>query len=183
MNSLVHELDEMRRTHIGYDNQEFNDKMKEMYAQSLRVPSNDFARLRNELMDAVRARPDADVYHVTYSLDLTPLFASKKENGPYKLWFFNQEGFVSGLTMELPLNERLFLAYLTTADPAIQELRVKLHVEFPGADIFHHLEVNNETRSVKLILLITCSLPPIEEEEEIIPTVTEMKTPSVWRSV
>lgn len=183
MNSFVRELDEMRRVHIGYDNQEFNDKMKELYEQSLRVPSNDFAGLRTELMEAVRTRPDVNEHSVTYSLDLSPLFASKKANGSYKLWFLNETGHLRGLTMDLPLNEELFLAYLTTADPMIQELRAKLHDEFPGADIFHHLEVNNETRSVQLILIMSYSLPPIGEEEKILRTVTDMTMPSVWRSV
>lgn len=183
MNSFVRELDEMRRAHVGYDNQEFNDKMKELYEQSLRVPSNDFAGMRSELMEAVRTRPDVNEHSVTYSLDLSPLFASKKANGPYKLWFLNEIGNLRGMTMDLPLNEELFLAYLTTADPVIQELRAKLHDEFPGADIFHHLDVNNETRGVQLILVMSYSLPPIGEEEKALQTVTDMTMPSVWRGV
>jgi hypothetical protein len=183
MNSFVRELDEMRRAHIGYDNQEFNDKMKEMYEQSLRVPSNAFESMRSELVEAVRKHPDVNEHSVTYSLDVSPLFASKKANEPYKLWFLNETGNLRGLTMDLPLNEELFLTYLITADPVIQELRAKLHDEFPGADIFHHLEVNDETRSVQLILVISYCLPPIGEEEKSLQTVTDMTMPSVWRGV
>ena len=183
MNSFAQELDQLRRAHVGYDTQEFNDKMKELYEQSLRVPSNDFAGLRDHLTHAVRTRPDVNEHSVTYTLDMSPLFAGKKANGPYKLWFLNETGNLRGLTMDLPLNEELFLAYLTTADPMIQELRAKLHDEFPGADIFHHLEVNDETRSVQLILVMSYSLPPIGEEEKILQTVTSMPMPSVWRSV
>ena len=183
MNSFVRELDEMRRAHIGYDNQEFNDKMKEMYEQSLRVPSNAFESLRSDLVEAVRKHPDVNEHSITYTLDASPLFASKKANEPYKLWFLNETGNLRGLTMDLPLNEELFLTYLITADPVIQELRAKLHDEFPGADIFHHLEVNDETRSVQLILVISYCLPPIGEEEKSLQTVTDMTMPSVWRGV
>jgi hypothetical protein len=187
MNSFVRELDEMRRAHIGYDNQEFNDRMKEMYAQSLRVPSNAFESLRSELVEAVRKHPDVNEHSVTYSLDLSPLFARNKANantlGQYKLWFLNETGNLRGLTMDLPLNEELFLTYLITADPVIQELRAKLHDEFPGADIFHHLEVNDETRSVQLILVMSYCLPPIGEEEKTLQMVTDMTMPSVWRGV
>jgi len=183
MNSFVRELDEMRRAHIGYDNQEFNDKMKELYEQSLRVPSNAFESLRSDLVEAVRKHPDVNEHSVTYSLDLSSLFASKKANGSYKLWFLNETGNLRGLTMDLPLNEELFLTYLITADPVIQELRAKLHDEFPGADIFHHLEVNDETRSVQLILVMSYCLPPIGEEEKTLQMVTDMTMPSVWRGV
>jgi hypothetical protein len=157
--------------------------MKEMYEQSLRVPSNAVESMRSELVEAVRKHPDVNEHSVTYSLDVSPLFASKKANEPYKLWFLNETGNLRGLTMDLPLNEELFLTYLITADPVIQELRAKLHDEFPGADIFHHLEVNDETRSVQLILVISYCLPPIGEEEKSLQTVTDMTMPSVWRGV
>jgi hypothetical protein len=183
MNSFAQELDQLRRAHVGYDTQEFNDTMKELYEQSLRLPENDFTALRDHLTNAVRTRPDVNEHSVTYILDMSPLFASKKANGPYKLWFLNEQGKLGGLTMDLPLNEELFLTYLTTADPVVQELRAKLHDEFPGADIFHHLDVNDETRSVQLILVMSYSLPPIGEEEKILQTVTSMPMPSVWRSV
>ena len=189
MNSFVRELDEMRRAHVGYDNQEFNDKMKELYEQSLRVPSNDFAGMRSELMETVRTCPDVNEHSVTYVLDLSSLFARNKGNGnaneqrQYKLWHLDEAGKLRGGALCLPLNEELFLAYLTTADPMIQELRAKLHDEFPGADIFHHLDVNNETRSVQLILVMSYSLPPIGEEEKVLQTVIHMNMPSVWRGV
>ena len=197
MNSFVRELDEMRRAHVGYDNQEFNDKMKELYEQSLRVPSNAFARMRSELMEMVRTCPDVNEHSVTYVLDLSSLFARNKgnenenenENGngneqrQYKLWHLDEAGKLRGGALCLPLNEELFLAYLTTADPMIQDLRAKLHDEFPGADIFHHLDVNNETRRVQLILVMSYSLPPIGEEEKALQTVIHMTMPSVWRGV
>jgi hypothetical protein len=187
MNSFAQELDQLRRAHVGYDVQEFNDKMKELYEQSLRLPENDFTGLRDQLTKAVRTRPDVNEYSVSYLIDMSPLFVRNKANvdgsGAYKLWFLNEQGKLGGLTMDLPLNEELFLTYLTTADPVVQELRAKLHDEFPGADIFHHLDVNDETRSVKLVLVISYTLPPIGEEEKILQTVTSMPMPSVWRSV
>ena len=161
--------------------------MKELYEKSLHVPSNNCESMRAEILEAVRMRPDVNEHGVTYTLDMSPLFARNKggvnDHGSYKLWFLNEAGHLRGLTMDLPLNEELFLAYLTTADPMIQELRAKLHDEFPGADIFHHLEVNNETRCVQLILVMSYSLPPIGEEEKILQTVTDMTMPSVWRGV
>jgi hypothetical protein len=183
--TFINELNLIRRSHIGYDNQEYSAKMRDLYDRSSGIPTNQMHSLRNVLMNSVRIHPEKDIHTATYVLDLTELFvapASNERTGPHRLWYRTVDGDIRRLELVLPCDIEVFHAYLSTVDATVQGLRATLHDEFPGADIYHHLDVNYDARTVKFVLDITYSLPPISENDTILESIPD-QIPRIWMDV